>query len=130
MLNIDHRSRVPIYEQIKNQILELVMLGVLEPHERLPSIRSLAKDLNLNVNTVKRAFSDLEAADVIYTGVGRGSFISEQARDNSFLKDKAREEIETAIKNGRSNGLSKDEIISIVDSLYGGSDEDDLRKGD
>lgn len=119
MLNIDHRSRVPIYEQIKNQILELIMVGVLQPHEQLPSIRSLAQLLKLNVNTVKRAFSDLEAANVIYTSIGRGSFISEQAQENSFLKEKVRGEIETALKNGWSNGLSKDEILLIVDKLYG-----------
>ena len=119
MLNIDYRSRVPIYEQIKNQILELVMVGAYQPHDQLPSIRSLAQLLKLNVNTVKRAFSDLETANVIYTIVGRGSFVSEQAQDNFLLKDKAREEIETALKNGRSNGLSKDEVQLIIDQLFG-----------
>ena len=118
MLNIDYRSRVSIYEQIKNQILELIMVGVLKPHDQLPSIRSLAQTLKLNVNTVKRAFSDLETAKVIYTIIGRGSFISEQAQDNFLLKERARDEIETALKNGRSNGLSKDELQIILDKLF------------
>ncbi|MCR3922998.1 MAG: GntR family transcriptional regulator [Firmicutes bacterium] len=119
MLQIDYRSRVPIYEQIKNQILELVMVDSLQPHDQLPSIRSLAQSLKLNVNTVKRAFSDLEAAHVIYTVVGKGSYVSEQAQDNFLLKDRAREEIETALKSGRSNGLSKVEIQSMVEELFG-----------
>ena len=118
MLTIDYRSRVPIYEQIKNQILELIMVGALKPHDQLPSIRSLAQTLKLNVNTVKRAFSDLEAANVVYTVMGKGSFVSEQAQDNSILKEKARTEIETALKNVRSNGLSKEEIQTIINEIF------------
>jgi GntR family transcriptional regulator len=123
LLQIDYRSRVPIYEQIKNQILELVMVGVYQPHDQLPSIRSLAQALKLNVNTVKRAFSDLETANVIYTVIGRGSFVSEEAQNNYLLKEKARAEIETSVKNGRSNGLSKEQIQNLVDIIFDGSGE-------
>ncbi len=119
MLNIDYRSNVPIYEQIKNQILELIIFGALKPHDQLPSIRSLAQSLKLNVNTVKRAFTDLETANVIYAVVGRGSFVAEQALENSLLKDKARKEIETAIKIGRSNGLSKVDVLEILNHIFG-----------
>lgn len=65
MLVIDNRSKVAIYEQIKNQILELITVGALTPHTQLPSIRVLASELSLNVNTVKKAFGDLENARVI-----------------------------------------------------------------
>jgi GntR family transcriptional regulator len=118
MIAIDLRSRVPIYEQIKNQIVELIMLDILKPHDQLPSIRTLAQDLKLNVNTVKKAFSDLEAAGVTYTLSGRGSFIAENAADNSMLKAKALSEIETVLKTGRSNGLSKDDIQTVLNKLY------------
>ncbi|MDR3552872.1 MAG: GntR family transcriptional regulator [Clostridia bacterium] len=118
MVTIDYRSRVPIYEQIKNQILELVMVGVLRPHDQLPSIRSMAEDLKLNVNTVKRSFSDLEAAGVIYTLTGRGSFVSEDAAQNTQLKAKALADIETALRTGRSNGLTKDEILAAADRIF------------
>ena len=55
MLIIDPRSRVPVYEQIKNQIMELVVVGVLKEHDPLPSIRTLDSQLYLNFNTVKKA---------------------------------------------------------------------------
>jgi GntR family transcriptional regulator len=80
----------------------------------------LAQSLKLNVNTVKHAFSDLETANVIYTIVGRGSFVSEQAQENTLLKEKALAEIGTALKNGRSNGLGREEILQLVDSLFSG----------
>ncbi len=118
MVTIDLRSRVPIYEQIKNQILELILLGVLKPHDQLPSIRALALDLKLNVNTVKRAFQDLEAAGVTYTLPGRGSFIAENALENNQLKGKALQEIRDAVLSGRANGIEKDEILALVESIY------------
>ena len=118
MFYIDNKSRVPIYEQIKTQIIEMIMLGVLKPHDKLPSIRSLSADLNLNVNTVKKAFSELELVGVIYTLTGRGSFISENALDNSSLKEKALKDIEMAVKTGWSNGLDREEIIKVIDRIY------------
>ncbi len=65
MLVIDLLSRVPIYEQIKNQIMELIVVGALKPNDMLPSIRALASQLALNFNTVKKAFQDLEADGVL-----------------------------------------------------------------
>lgn len=118
MIQIDYRSRTPIFEQIKNQITESVTSGVLNPHDQIPSIRSLAQDLKLNVNTVKRAFSELEQAGVIYTLTGRGSFIAETAVSNSHLKAKALDEIKTALKIGRANGIAKDEIVRTVDEIF------------
>ena len=79
MLVINYRSQIAIYEQIKTQIMELIAVGELKPHQQLPSIRSLAADLSLNFNTVKKAFGELESAGVIYTLVGRGCFVSDNA---------------------------------------------------
>ncbi|HEX3026059.1 MAG TPA: GntR family transcriptional regulator [Clostridia bacterium] len=118
MISIDFRSRVPIYEQIINQISELVTLEILKPNDQLPSIRSLASELKLNVNTVKRAFTELESAGMIYTLSGRGSFISEKALQNHVLKSKALVQIETALRVGRSSGLSKNEVSELLDRIY------------
>ena len=71
MIDIDLRSRTPIYEQIKEQIMRYIQLGVFRPHEQLPSIRTLSRELNLNINTVKHAFMDLEAYGVIYSLPGK-----------------------------------------------------------
>lgn len=118
MIHIDARSRTPIFEQLKHQITGLVISGVLKPHDQVPSIRSLSHDLKLNVNTVKRAFSELEQAGVIYTLTGRGSFIAETALANASLKAKALEEIKTALSIGRANGIGKDTIIETVEAIY------------
>ncbi len=118
MFNIDGKSRIPIYEQIKNQVMEFIQLGIFKPHEKLPSIRALALDAGLNVNTVKRAFQDLEASDVIYTLPGRGSFVSEDALAHGSLQKKALEDVFVAIVSAKSKGVSQDEIQSLTGTIY------------
>ncbi len=125
MFAIDMRSRVPIYEQIKTQAMELILLGALKPHDQLPSIRELARELQLNVNTVKKAFQDLEADGVLYTLAGRGSFVSENALGNAQLKKRASEELKTALVAARASGLTGEEARKLLDDIYS-----DQTKGD
>jgi GntR family transcriptional regulator len=118
LIHIDIRSRTPIFEQIKHQLTELAVSGALAPHEAIPSIRSMAHDLKLNVNTVKRAFTELEQAGVIYTLPGRGSFIAESAIDNAQLKAKALEDLKTALRIARANGVTRETVTETVTSIY------------
>ena len=125
MIIIDVRSRTPVYEQIKEQILSLINSGELKPDDKLPSIRQLASDLNLNVNTVKRAFCDLEAQQIIYSLPGKGVFISSRAFENTALKDSAREELVRVINSAKAKGLSLDEIKEIADSVFKEAENND-----
>lgn len=118
MFEIDLRSRIPIYEQIKNEILMQIRLGILKSDEQLPSIRSVSQSTGINVNTVKRAFADLEDEGVIYTLVGRGSFVSSDAVNNTTIAKKALEEISTDIRSLKSKGVTKEALISLIDSIY------------
>ena len=85
MIIIDPISRTPIFEQIKEQIINLINTGELKTDDRLPSIRQLASDLDLNVNTVKRAFQELEEQQVTYSIPGKGVFVSKTAVANEFF---------------------------------------------
>jgi GntR family transcriptional regulator len=125
MFAIDMRSRVPIYEQIKTQAMELILLGALKPHDQLPSIRELARSLQLNVNTVKKAFQDLEADGVIYSLAGRGSFVAENALGGAQLNKRAAEDLRTALLSARASGLSLGEAQDLLNDAYG-----EIRKGE
>lgn len=118
MFEIDFRSRIPIYEQIKNEILIGIRLGVYKPDEQLPSIRSVSQSTGINVNTIKRAFADLEDEGVIYTLIGRGSFVSASAADNTTIAEKALKEIEQDIRSLKSKGVDKDSLIRLIESVY------------
>jgi GntR family transcriptional regulator len=74
-IQIDFRSGIPIYIQIMNQIRQLVADGDLKPGDQLPTVRQLAIDLEVNWNTVARAYRLLDEAGLISTQQGRGTFI-------------------------------------------------------
>lgn len=124
MLNIDKRSRIPIYEQVKNQIIQMIRTGVFMPNTQLPSIRAVALDTGLNVNTVKRAFSDLEADGVIYTLPGRGSFISSGAITNKSINKKAIEEIRASVENAKLKGVSREACLELIEKIYNQKEEE------
>lgn len=118
MFEIDSRSRIPIYEQIKNQLITCIRLGIYRADEQLPSIRSVSLQTGINVNTVKRAFADLEDEGIIYTLVGRGSFVSADAADNTSIAEKALKDIEPDIRSLKSKGVSRDSVIELINRIY------------
>jgi len=77
MFSIDVQSRVPIYEQIVNQVERFIVTGILKPSEQLPSVRQIAFDLGINPNTIQRAYTELERMGVIVSVVGKGSFVTD-----------------------------------------------------
>lgn len=75
MILIDYKSRKPIYEQIIDSIKSLIVSGVLERDDQLPSVRQVAQELAINPNTIQKAYGELEREGVIYSLKGRGSFV-------------------------------------------------------
>ena len=80
-LYIDNRSGAPIYDQIYSQIKDAILSGQVTEGEALPSIRALAKDLRISVNTTKRAYDELESEGFIYTLPGKGCFVAERSTE-------------------------------------------------
>lgn len=76
-LQLDHRSGLPIYTQIVNQVQSQLANGILKPGDQLPTVRSLAEELRINFNTVARAYRILDEAHIISTQQGRGTYITE-----------------------------------------------------
>lgn len=125
MFEIDSRSRIPIYEQIKNQLITLIRLGVYKADEQLPSIRSVSLQTGINVNTVKRAFAELEEDGVIYTLVGRGSFVSSSAQDNTLIVEKALKDIEPELRSLKSKGVTEEALIGLINKIYTEDNQND-----
>lgn len=125
MIFIDYHSRVPIYEQIKEQIIMLINTGVYKSDDKLPSIRVLSKELNINVNTIKRAFSELERDGVTYSAQGRGVFVSPNPIGNEKIKASALDDIKTTVVSGKAKGVSKDDVIALLDEVYKVGDNND-----
>ena len=84
MIVLDYQDRRPLYEQVEEKFRNLILMGVLEPGSRMPSVRQLAMELSINPNTIQRAYAELEAEGYIYSVAGRGSFVS--AGDGEHLR--------------------------------------------
>lgn len=84
MIVLDYRDSRPLYQQVKDSLRRMMLTGLLEPDEKLPSVRSLATQLAINPNTIQRAYAELGAEGYIYSVAGRGSFVS--AGDGEHLR--------------------------------------------
>ncbi len=89
MIHINFQDSRPIYEQIVDGYKHLILAGVLEQDERMPSVRALAVELSTNPNTVQKAFMELEREGFIYSVRGRGNFV----KGNDTLLEKKQEEM-------------------------------------
>ena len=117
---ISNSSKEPIYEQITEQIKSSILTGELQEGESLPSMRRLAKDLQISVITTKRAYEELEKAGFIYSIVGKGSFVAEQNLE--LVREKKlkviEEQLNAVIANSREIGLSMDDLQQLLEILY------------
>ncbi len=125
MIIINQRSRTPIFEQIKEQILGLINSGELKPDDKLPSIRGLSSDLGLNVNTVKRAFQELEAEKVTYSVAGKGIFVSPEALNSTIVKENAESELLRILSSSKSKGIPFQRVCELAKEIYEVGDKND-----
>ena len=93
---ISNSSSVPIYEQIKDTIINQIISGELEENEALPSIRTLAKDIRISVMTIKKAYDELEREGYIITVHGKGSFVA--PKNLELMKEQKLKEMESYIE--------------------------------
>ena len=115
-INLDYQSRIPIYEQIVNNIEKYVAVGILREKSQIPSIRELANNLGINPNTVKKAYDILENKGVIMTISTKGTFISNNTK--MVLENKIDKEInliKDKIRGLENMGISKKEIIERIE---------------
>lgn len=115
MFSIDLTSRIPIYEQIYEKIIGLILNGTLKENDQLPSVRSLAKSTGVNPNTVAKAYQELERNKIIYSVPGRGSFIS--AQDNNEFKAKVLADFDAAANEAFERGIKSAELKERLDIL-------------
>lgn len=106
---------IPIYVQIIEKIKNDILNGILVPGEKLPSIQDMAVTMEVNQNTISRAYKDCESLGIIETKRGIGSFVIEdQALIDQLRTEKVRLIIQTFIHDLEALGYSRDQIIDLV----------------
>lgn len=120
MIVIDYQDRRPIYEQIVERFQILILKGVLEQDEQMPSVRKLAVELSINPNTIQKAYSILEQQGYIYPVKGRGNFVSGKG---SLIQEKRNmfwQEYHEMIKKGTELGITREEFREKIDEYWKG----------
>jgi len=115
---IETNAPEPVYEQIVRQIHDSVKSGKLRPNAPLPTVRQLAGDLEINRNTVARAYRILEDQGVILTAGRKGTFIrADAAREVVKVKaTRAERVLRRVIRSLLLDGMSRKEISDIFDA--------------
>lgn len=116
LLSIDPDDAAPPFEQVRRQLTLLIESGRLVTDERLPPVRRLAADLDLAVNTVARAYRELEAAGLVTTRRGAGTRVAPRApADASLLEEAAQEYLTRA----EELGVSADRALQVLEIVAG-----------
>ena len=117
---ISNSSPDPIYEQINKQIKAQIISGDLNEGDVLPSIRVLAKELQISVITTKRAYEELEKEGFIDTVGGKGCFVAMQNKE--LLKEKKMKTVEEkmgdTVKDAKKLGIRLKELKEMLSILY------------
>jgi len=119
VIMIDLMSRVPIYEQIIEQLETFVLKGILDVGDQIPSVRNLSIQLSINPNTIQKAYSELVRTGIIDTVPGRGSFIAKEAKANlRNLQGNQLKELSNIVEKLALAGISKEEIIESINKVF------------
>ncbi len=118
-LVVDTKASLSIYEQIEMQLKSMIASDKLKPGDALPSIRSLAADLQISVITTKRAYEELEKEGLIRSVPGKGFYVCELS--SGYLMEKQlvmlEKQLSEAVHACKTAGLSLEEVVEMVTAL-------------
>lgn len=114
MILIDYKDARPIYEQVVEKFKLLILRNVMQPDDKMPSVRNLAVELSINPNTIQRAYAELERQGYIYTVKGKGNFVSDSKKLLLKYKEELFEELWSICKAAFAVGITEDEVIQNI----------------
>ena len=110
------KDNIPIYLQIEQYLYRQIALGKMKAGEKIPSVRKLALELTVNVNTVQRALQQMNDQGILYTKRGEGNFVTEDtellAKTKQTLIDN---ELDEFVQNMEKLGVKKENLITILE---------------
>ncbi|MGX9787352.1 GntR family transcriptional regulator [Mycobacterium sp. MMS18-G62] len=114
-VRVDPHAARPLFDQLRTQIIDGVRDGVLPPGTRLPTVRELAGQLGLAVNTVARAYRELESAGILETRGRFGTFVARADPADAAMATAAH----TYVSAAKALGISKAEALRYVEASFG-----------
>ena len=112
MIHQDHRDARPIYARVVDSFRERITAGVLQPGDRLPSVRELAAELAINPNTIQRSYRQLEMEGWIVTVPGKGCFVCSDQSQAEAEKRQLLAQFDHMVDQLEAFGISRDILIA------------------
>lgn len=119
MIQLNYRDTRPFYQQIKDNVRQLVVSGALKKDEKLPSVRDMAASLAINPNTIQRAYRELESEGYIYTLSGKGTFFAEVDHSNQFRQQELLPQFDKIVSELLYLSMPVNDLTNRILSLSG-----------
>lgn len=117
--NINMRSPVPIYKQIKRNIYKLLLRGEIKDGEMLPSIRDLASSIRVNPNTVAKAYREMESEGIVVARQGLGyMIITNRNQIRKIILEELKKDLSDYLIRYQKLGVTLDEILEVIKTLW------------
>ncbi len=111
MVHLDYRDVRPIYAQIIDGFREQIATGILQPGEKLPSVRELAAELAINPNTIQRSYRQLELEGWIVTMQGKGCFVSKMPSISKREQERLLDIFDSTVAALQGLGITRQDLI-------------------
>src|SRR5690349_11813374 len=127
LVNLDPDDGRPLYLQIMDEVRLAIVVGTLRAEDPLPSVRELAAELVVNPRTVSQAYQELERECVVYVRRGQGTFVSPAVRRGGGERRRtlARAVAKRALLEARRNGLTVEELVTMIQKLAAEEGDDE-----
>lgn len=120
LIQLDFGSNIPIYVQLRNQIVTGIGKGELKEGERLPTVRQLAQDAGVNTMTVNKTYQLLKAEGFITVDRRRGTTVSPVQEWNERYREKLTAELELLSAEARMKGMAQEDFLALCRQIFAG----------
>ncbi len=118
ILELDFSNDVPIYMQIRNQVVMGIADGRLTAGEKLPTIRSLANESGINMMTANKAYALLKQEGYIQTDRRSGAFVSGDIKATGIISERIKHDLKLLISEAKLNDVSAQDFTALCDQIY------------
>ncbi|MBP5221738.1 MAG: GntR family transcriptional regulator [Lachnospiraceae bacterium] len=118
VIRISEESDVPIYMQIRNQIVMGISSGELAAGEQLPTVRALAMEIGINTMTVSKTYQLLKSEGYILTDRKNGARVRQQIAKTGVINEENKSELRRIVSEARISGVTLEELVKLVKEYY------------
>ncbi len=119
IIKINEYSDVPIYLQIRNQIVMGISSGELAAGEQLPTVRALSSEIGINTMTVSKAYQILKSEGYILTDRKNGARVRMEINQSRSLSNENKDELKRIVSEARISGITRNDFDKMIDEMWG-----------